>query len=81
MAAALKDALDIMSTLRTCPDCGGLLDAAEPRWTATIDLASARQPDEPVPAAWRCLICGYEDALEQPRGREGVPAVRGEDAA
>lgn len=53
-----------MSTFRTCPDCGGLLDPTRPNWISTIDLASARQPEAAGPAGWQCLICGYEEGSE-----------------
>lgn len=53
-----------MSTFRTCPDCGGLLDPTRPTWISTIDLASARQPEEAGPAGWQCLICGYDEGSE-----------------
>jgi rubredoxin len=69
-----------MATLRTCPDCGGLLDPTRPTWTATIDLVSARLPEEPGTVEWQCLICGYEEkgpGPDRPHDeREGMPAVR-----
>jgi hypothetical protein len=50
-----------MSTLRTCPDCGGILDATLPEWQVAIDIYASSEPGERQSPAWQCLICGYRE--------------------
>lgn len=46
--------------VRTCPDCGGILQALEPeRLTSAEVAADDRSHRDPIA---QCLICGYEDA-------------------
>jgi uncharacterized protein with PIN domain len=45
-------------TVPRCPDCGGILEPVQPRWTATLDAAAASAA-EPADSDWRCLLCGY----------------------
>lgn len=48
--------------LRTCPDCGGILEPAQPGWIATIEVASSGvAPQDAAPDRWRCLLCGYQE--------------------
>jgi hypothetical protein len=52
-----------VKTLLTCPDCGGILEPSRPAWAATLDVAAALDAVDHAPAAWRCLICGYAEAV------------------
>jgi hypothetical protein len=54
-------AVQTAPTLRTCPDCGGILEPSSPPWQT---LVQSLQPHAAVPAGdqptrWQCLICGY----------------------
>ena len=49
------------TTLRTYPDCGGILEPASPPWQT---LVQSLQPNVALPAGdqstrWQCLIRGY----------------------
>jgi len=49
------------TTLRTYPDCGGILEPASPPWQT---LVQSLQPHVALlardqPTRWQCLICGY----------------------
>ena len=46
--------------LRTCPDCGGILEPTRPGWTTVIDAAAASLR-ETEPVHWQCLLCGYRE--------------------
>lgn len=54
---------DSSAALRTCPDCGGILESTRPGWLPAIELVPFTSA-EPIDDAeeWRCLICGYQDA-------------------
>ncbi len=53
-----------MTAMRTCPDCGGILEPTRPEWIAAIELASATDAPAPEPISWRCLICGYHEPAD-----------------
>jgi len=46
--------------LKTCPDCGGILQLAQPTWISVVDVA-ARRPNAAERPHWQCHICGYRD--------------------
>ena len=52
--------------LRTCPDCGGILEVSQPPWTAMVSMAAGTSERLAEPPRWQCLICGYRD---YPSGR------------
>ena len=60
--------IDRRPTLLTCPDCGGILQASRPAWTATIEFASDVEPAEAAPTTWLCPICGYHEQAAAPAG-------------
>jgi len=45
--------------LRTCPDCGGILEPTRPEWARTIDYVIDAEPMTEDTALWKCLLCGY----------------------
>ena len=49
-------------TLHTCPDCGGILEAAHPRWQSLVQPLQAEPPGGAAERAggWQCLLCGYK---------------------
>lgn len=66
-----------MTTLRTCPDCGGILEPSRPEWIATIEMATSGTPEPSPRVDWQCLICGYVEEEGTARdGRQGMPALR-----
>ena len=54
-----------MATVLRCPDCGGILEPVQPKWTTTLDAASASGA-EPAESDWRCLLCGYRAPVASP---------------
>jgi hypothetical protein len=47
--------------VRTCPDCGGILQSIEPERLTSAEVAAAdERPDAAMPTG-QCLLCGYED--------------------
>jgi hypothetical protein len=48
------------STVRICPDCGGIMQPTEPERLTTSEVASADAAPE-RPLACQCLLCGYHD--------------------
>jgi hypothetical protein len=55
------------STVRICPDCGGILQPtrAEALTTAEVVASDAHEPD----STRQCLLCGYTETPQ----REPVP--------
>ncbi len=49
------------TTLRTCPDCGGILEPASPPWHTLVQSLqpNVELPPRDQPTRWQCLICGY----------------------
>lgn len=45
--------------LKTCPDCGGILEPTRPAWARTIDYVIDAEPLTAQNAQWKCLLCGY----------------------
>ena len=56
--------------VRTCPDCGGILQPTEPERLTSAEVARAdvRDPHE----ACQCLLCGY---VEQPAAAGGCHPI------
>ena len=52
------------SQLRTCPDCGSILDATEPAWATALEPAATAPSSQPESTRWQCLICGYHEESE-----------------
>lgn len=50
------------SLVPRCPDCGGILEPVRPRWTSTLDAATAAPALPQADSDWRCLLCGYRTA-------------------
>lgn len=50
--------------VRTCPDCGGILEPTRPDWMAAIALVDAATAAAQEPLPWRCLICGYHEPAD-----------------
>ena len=48
-------------TLRTCPDCGGILEPTAPPWQTLMDSLPSGGTSRPEreTGRWQCLICGY----------------------
>ena len=46
-------------SLKTCPDCGGILEPVRRGWIANLEFAATAEPAEVDPVQWRCLLCGY----------------------
>jgi hypothetical protein len=49
------------TTLRLCPDCGGILQPTDPEALTTVEVAEseALQLDGPR----QCLLCGYTETI------------------
>jgi hypothetical protein len=48
------------AAVRTCPDCGGILQSLEPEPLTSAEVAAVDTPGRTAVA--QCLICGYQDA-------------------
>jgi hypothetical protein len=46
--------------VRTCPDCGGILQSIEPERLTSAEVAATDERTDPVPGG-QCLLCGYEE--------------------
>jgi hypothetical protein len=46
-------------TVRTCPDCGGILQLTEPERLTSAEVALAPEDDPHGP--YQCLLCGYSE--------------------
>jgi hypothetical protein len=47
-------------TVRTCPDCGGILQLTEPERLTSAEVALAPAEDDPH-GPYQCLLCGYSE--------------------
>jgi ribosomal protein S27AE len=46
--------------VRTCPDCGGILQATEPERLTSVEVAESAGASEPA-FTYQCLLCGYTE--------------------
>lgn len=46
-------------SLKTCPDCGGILEPTRLGWITNLEFAATAAPGEVDPIRWQCLLCGY----------------------
>jgi ribosomal protein S27AE len=53
-----------MSMLRTCPDCGGILESTHPAWRDMIEIDATEEAGSSEPVRWHCLLCGYQEGEE-----------------
>ncbi len=58
--------------LKTCPECGGILEPIRLGWITNLEFAATAEPAEVNPVRWRCLLCGYleHDSLDAPAAPE-----------
>jgi hypothetical protein len=49
-------------TVRTCPDCGGILQLTEPERLTSAEVALAPSEEDPH-RSYQCLLCGYSEDL------------------
>jgi hypothetical protein len=47
--------------VRTCPDCGGILQSIEPERLTSAEVAALDERAGPDALAGQCLLCGYEE--------------------
>lgn len=56
---------DAPTTLRTCPDCGGILEPTRPEYLLRLDADTAVRGELGGPTAWQCFICGYHEGVAE----------------
>jgi hypothetical protein len=49
------------TTLRLCPDCGGILQPTDPEALTTVEVAEAEALE--LDGARQCLLCGYTETI------------------
>jgi hypothetical protein len=49
--------------VRTCPDCGGILQSIEPERLTSAEVAALDERASPGAPVGQCLICGYQDRV------------------
>ena len=57
-----------MSKLRTCPDCGGILQRTDPERVPAAEFGLPVEGPHETPLAWQRPLCGYREdgAVESP---------------
>jgi hypothetical protein len=53
------------ASLRTCPDCGGILEPIRPEYLSRLDADAALHGEHATPGGWRCFLCGYRERVAQ----------------
>jgi hypothetical protein len=56
------------TSVRRCPDCGGILQSLEPEALTSAEVVSGDAGSRT--AASQCLICGYEDTARAAAAHE-----------
>jgi hypothetical protein len=56
------------TSVRRCPDCGGILQSLEPEPLTSAEVASGDAGSRT--AAAQCLICGYQDGARAAAAHE-----------